>query len=103
MELAHDYSVSHNMAAAFGGAGGLQSITRYAKTLEVNSCPFCGHTACLVLQDQFGAPAVAVECSHCHCRTVTSGPSYNYLTAKYTDIYDAINEVQGRWNRRTAA
>lgn len=102
MELAQDYSVSHNMAAVFGGAGGLQNISKYVKSLEIDKCPFCGHDAFLVLQSQYGTPAVAVECSYCHCRTVTSGPSYNYLTAKYTDIHDAIDGVQGRWNRRAA-
>ena len=100
MDLAHDYSADKYRTEAFGGASGLQRIKQYAETIKAQSCPFCGHSASLILQSEYGAPAVAVECSYCHCRTTTSGPSYDYLSGKFADIYEAIQSVAGRWNCR---
>ena len=100
MNLAHDYSADKYRTAAFDGVDGLQRIKQYAETIEARPCPFCGHSAVLVLQSQYGAPAVSVECGYCHCRTTTLGPSYNYLSGEFSDIYAAVRSAAGRWNHR---
>lgn len=99
--LVHDYTKDKHVVEAFGGLSVLESVEGQVETLELPSCPFCGGEPMVGLGQIYGHPFVVVECSCCHCRTVSTAPHYNYLTGVQTDIHDAISTAAQRWSKRT--
>ena len=99
--LVHDYTKDKHVVAALGGLSILESIEAQEETLDLPPCPFCGGEAMVGLGLAYGQPFVVVECSCCHCRTVSTAPHYNYLTGVQTDIHDAISTAAQRWSKRT--
>ncbi|BDF68192.1 hypothetical protein CE91St43_21640 [Oscillospiraceae bacterium] len=98
--LKHDYSVSAPVVDAFGGLKALEAVRDQVKGLDLPPCPFCGGEAVFVLGTMYTTPSVTVECSHCHGRTASVGPSYDYFTGTQTSIHDAVNDTARRWSRR---
>ena len=98
--LVHDYTKDKHVVAALGGLSILESIEAQVETLDLPPCPFCGGEAMVGLGLAYGQPFVVVECSRCHCRTVSTMPRYNYFTGEQTDIHDAINAAARRWSMR---
>lgn len=99
--LVHDYTKDKHVVEAFGGLSVLESVEAQVETLDLPPCPFCGGEPMVAMGQIYGHPFVAVECSCCHCRTVSTGPNYNYLTGVQTDIHDAIGTAAQRWSKRT--
>lgn len=100
--LKYDYSKDHHAVETLGGLEALEAVKEQVATLDLPPCPFCGGEAVVGLWSSYGQPAAAVECAHCHSRTVTGGASYNYLTERQSTLEDAINTAAQRWSMRRA-
>lgn len=102
-KLKYDYATTGHVVGALGGLEALEAVKTQVEALNLPACPFCGGEAVVVLGSAFGQPTVAVECCRCHIRTISFGPSYDYVTETMRTMHDSINTAARQWCQREGA
>jgi len=74
----------------------------YVDSVNLASCPFCGHEARMEKTKAYCLDAFRASCTHCHINTgiITAGGTVKHGEWIIVTLEDALQEALGKWNTR---